>query len=202
MNQVKSQAKGVSKKGRTGRWLFWLGVRKAIRSWLTALSVIVLAVGPAPVLAGDALPFDARYRGHFTVTFLTGPGFTDELFFHGEGWANHLGRSTVDGYSQLGPGSPGCEEIRYDEVTLTAASGDGAVARELRGGLLRPVVRARQDPHPRRGYVCHCRRDRALRHRERQRRVRGRCRRYTWHRLRFGNVRPAVLRDHSQPVTG
>jgi hypothetical protein len=78
-----------------------------------------------PPPASAATPFLASFQGTFTITFLTGPGGTHELRFHGSGTGRHLGWAEVDGYSTLRPSldDPRCNEIVHDEVTLTAADG-------------------------------------------------------------------------------
>ncbi|MEX2556440.1 MAG: hypothetical protein WEB06_12530 [Actinomycetota bacterium] len=73
----------------------------------------------------DATAFHATYQGTFTITFLTGPGLSDELSFHGSGSATP-GPGTVDGYSTLrsSPGLDGiCNRTVEDVVLLTLPDG-------------------------------------------------------------------------------
>lgn len=93
---------------------------------VAALALTSLAPAAEPARASEPVPFNASFRGTFTLTFFTGPDATHELRFTGTGRGLHLGVATVDGYSLLRPvaSNPGCSEIVHDEVTLTAANGD------------------------------------------------------------------------------
>ena len=97
---------------------------------LSPLSAFVILINCVPgvsasrTLAGNQVPFQAVFQGDFRISFGTGPDFTNELFFSGQGTASHLGDSTVNGYSTLSSSSPGCFTIVYDQVMLTAANGD------------------------------------------------------------------------------
>lgn len=102
-----------------------LGVLLAVAALAAATALTVPSVAAAASTSAAATPFHGSFRGTFTITFATGEGGTHELFFHGGGTATHLGAATVDGYSRLRPSAthPRCNEIVYDEVTLTAADG-------------------------------------------------------------------------------
>lgn len=87
---------------------------------LLAAVVTVLGAGAGPGVAAPET-FDATFAGTFRITFGTGPGGTDELFFSGSGSGSHIGAALVDGYSTLRDSSPGCKRIEHDEVTITSA---------------------------------------------------------------------------------
>lgn len=91
-----------------------------------ALAAALILLAPLPAGAGDPVPLSATYAGDFSITFGTGPGGTDDLFFGGAGLATGLGVSRIDGHSttRAGATDPLAAEIVTDWVTLTAANGD------------------------------------------------------------------------------
>ena len=105
--------------------------RSGIHRDALAKLAVVLAVCTGPFVslgaAASAATLHASYGGTFTITFGTGPGFTDELRFRGTGFGTPLGPSSIAGYSTLRPalGLGGvCERIEHDEVTLTTGGGE------------------------------------------------------------------------------
>lgn len=114
--------------------------------FLTAIVVAALVtVAPAPAKASAvATPFDASFRGTFTITFFTGPGATHELRFHGSGRALGLGASRVDGAVIHGTGT---YAIVAGTGRLAGATGTGSVRTEAQvTGLVIGGVTGTFDP--------------------------------------------------------
>ena len=97
------------------------------RSWMRSLVVLIVGLWSVALPADAATTaFHATYQGTFRITFLTGPGLSDQLTFAGTGAATG-GASTVAGYSTLRP-APGvdgiCNRTVEDVVFLTLAEGE------------------------------------------------------------------------------
>ena len=90
-----------------------------MKSFSIAAAALIILMQPTHASNPEQVPFDATYRGTFTIAAVL-------LTFNGEGTATHLGASTVAGNSLLAPAPlrPFCFDIVQDEVTLTAANGD------------------------------------------------------------------------------
>lgn len=84
----------------------------------------LLFATPALSAPGDEATFITAYTGTFTMSFGTGPGFTHELDFTGDGRGTQVGRADIDGSSRLQSIDASCMEIVEDLVVMTAANGD------------------------------------------------------------------------------
>ena len=105
------------------------------RGWVRGVFVLLVGLSWVAVPADAATTtFHATYQGTFSITFLTGPGLSDELNFAGGGAASQ-GPSTVEGYSTLRP-APGlsgiCNRTVEDVVVLTFPDGELQIHNEAR----------------------------------------------------------------------
>src|SRR5438132_13954529 len=100
----------------SNRQITWRGI-------LPMLAVGLVMFVQQRAAAGETVPFAADFRGAFQIMFGASPGGTDDLRFAGDGIANHLGLSDVDGHSTTRPSAtdPLCSDIVTDRVILTAA---------------------------------------------------------------------------------